>query len=153
MKLAFKFIFLLLLISSCSKKNDSQNKHVEKFTSELLELKEYFKIPGVAVSIEKNGENIYENYIGVSDIDKSTELNSTTLFPIASITKVFSGVLIMKLVEQKKVSLEEPINKYVPKPILGDLILIKHVLSHTSQGTIGKEVLLQLKIWTSNQCN
>ncbi len=139
MKSVFKSIILLLLISSCSTKKKNQNKHTEKFTSELLELKEYFQIPGLAVSIEKNGENIYENYLGVSDLDKSIELDSTSLFPIASITKVFSGVMMMKLVEQKKISLEEPINKYLPKLILGDSILIKHVLSHTSQGNVGKE--------------
>ncbi|MFT5915053.1 MAG: CubicO group peptidase (beta-lactamase class C family) [Flammeovirgaceae bacterium] len=45
----------------------------------------------------------------------------------------------MKLVEQGQLSLEEPIDKYLPKPVLGDSILIKHVLSHTSQGDVGKE--------------
>jgi len=139
MKTVFKFIIIVLLLSSCSKKNDNPNAQKEKFTSELIELKEYFQIPGLAVSIEKNGENIYENYIGVSDVNKSTELDSITLFPIASITKVFTGVMIMKLVEQKKISLEEPVNKFFTKPILGDSILVKHVLSHTSQGNIGKE--------------
>lgn len=139
MKSVIKFTFLLLLVSSCSEKNENQIKQTEKFTSELMELKEYFQIPGLAISIEKNGENIYKNYLGVSDLENSTELDSTALFPIASITKIFSGVLIMKLVEQKKLSLEEPINKFLSKPILGDSILIKHVLSHTSQGEIGKE--------------
>ncbi|WP_298758289.1 serine hydrolase domain-containing protein [uncultured Psychroserpens sp.] len=138
MKLTLKFIILFLLISSCSKKEETQNKQSEKFTLELLELKEFFQIPGLAISIEKNGETIYRNYLGKSDIEKSNTLDSTTLFPIASITKVFSGVLIMKLVEQEKLSLEEPINTFLPKPILGDSILIKHVLSHTSQGNVGK---------------
>ena len=45
----------------------------------------------------------------------------------------------MKLTEQEKLSLEEPINKYLPKPILGDSILIKHILSHTSQGNVGQK--------------
>ncbi|MCD2259142.1 serine hydrolase domain-containing protein [Psychroserpens luteolus] len=139
MKLAFKFIILFLLVSGCSEKKESQNKQSEKFTSELLELKEYFQIPGMAISIEKDGKNIYRKYLGKPDLEKSATLDSTTLFPIASITKVFSGVLIMKLVEQEKLSLEEPINKYLPKPILGDSILIKHVLSHTSQGNVGKD--------------
>ena len=139
MKSVFKFIIFLLLVSSCSKKNDNQNKQTEKFTSDLLELKEYFQIPGLAVSIEKDGSTIYQNYLGASNLENQIKLDSTVLFPIASITKIFSGVLIMKLVEQEKLSLEEPINKYLLKPILGDSILIKHILSHTSQGKIGKE--------------
>ncbi len=137
MKLAFRLIIFLLFISSCSRKDENQNKKTEKFTAELLELKEYFQIPGLAISVEENGENIYQKYIGVSDLEKQTKLDATTVFPIASITKIFSGVLIMKLVEQEKISLEDPINKYLSKPILGDSILIKHVLSHTSQGKVG----------------
>jgi len=139
MKIFFKYSILLLLVSSCSTKKKNQISQTEKFTAELRELKDYFQIPGLAVSIEKNANTIYKNYLGVSDIEKSTQLDSKTLFPIASITKVFSGVLILKLVEEDKLSLEEPINTYLPKPILGDSILIKHVLSHTSQGNVGEE--------------
>ncbi len=139
MKLVFKLIIILLFISGCSEKNKLQNKKAERFTSEILELKEYFQIPGLAISIEKDGSTIYKNYLGLSNVENNVALDSTALFPIASITKVFSGVLIMKLVEQKKLSLEEPINTYLPRPILGDSVLVKHVLSHTSQGKIGKE--------------
>jgi CubicO group peptidase (beta-lactamase class C family) len=108
------------LISGCSEKKEPVDRLTKQFTSEIMELREYFKIPGLAVSIDKDGEIIYKDYFGFSDIVKSTELDSTTLFPIASITKVFSGVLIMKLVEQEKLFLDEPINKFLPKPILDD---------------------------------
>lgn len=139
MKFLSKFLIIVLLAFGCSDKNEVPSNKSKKFTSELKELKEYFKIPGLAVSIEKNGKNIYRDYLGFSDLEKQIKLDSTALFPIASITKVFSGVLIMKLVEQQKLSLEEPINKYLSEPVLGDSILIKHVLSHTSQGKIGQE--------------
>ncbi|WP_299437631.1 serine hydrolase domain-containing protein [uncultured Aquimarina sp.] len=139
MKFLSKIIILVLVISGCSKKSGKSFNTSEKFTSELRELKEYFKIPGLAVSIEKDGNTIYQKYLGVSDIDNKVKLDSTALFPIASITKVFSGVLISKLVAQEKLSLNDPINKFLPKPILGDSILIKHILSHTSQGEVGKE--------------
>ncbi|KXX69780.1 hypothetical protein AVL50_12890 [Flammeovirga sp. SJP92] len=109
----------------------------EKFTSELLELKEYFNIPGLAVSIEKEGETVYREYFGESDVENGTKLDSNTLFPIASITKVFSGVLLMRLVEKGKLSLSDPINRYVLQPAIPDEILIHHVLSHTSQGNVG----------------
>ncbi|WP_108805622.1 serine hydrolase [Aquimarina sp. Aq107] len=132
-------LILLVILSSCTKKSKQSDNREEKFTSELIALKKFFQIPGLAVSIQKNGNNIYQNYLGVSDIEKQTELDSTVLFPIASITKVFSGVLIMKLVEQQKLSLEEPINNYLDAPIQQDSILIKHILSHTSQGNIGTE--------------
>ena len=131
-------MILTILISSCSHEKESIDKQAERFTSELLELKEFFKVPGLEVAVEKNGDNIYRNFFGVSNLETNTSVDSTTLFPIASITKVFSGVLVMKLVEQEKLSLDESINTFLPKPILGDSILVKHILSHTSQGNVGE---------------
>lgn len=140
MKLPFNIVLTILIIfASCSRKEQKPCKTEERFTSELLELKEYFKIPGLAVSIEENGQPIYKKYFGVSDIKTSTKLEASTLFPIASITKVYSAVLILKLVEQGKLSLDDSINTYLSKSILNDSIKVKHVLSHTSQGNIGKE--------------
>jgi len=138
MKELLKILILTVLISGCSGEKEPIDKQAEQFTAEIMALREYFKIPGLAVSIDKEGESIYRDYFGVSDVEKSTELDSTTLFPIASITKVFSGVLIMKLLEQERLLLDEPINKFLPKPILGDSILVKHILSHTSQGNVGE---------------
>ncbi len=131
-------LLLIMFFSSCTEKEGKIDKKAEQFTSEIIELKEYFKIPGLAVSIEKNGDNIYREFFGVSNVENGTKIDSTTLFPIASITKIFSGVMIMKLVEQKKLSLDDPINKFLPRPMLGDSILVKHILSHTSQGNVGK---------------
>ncbi|GAB5472660.1 MAG: hypothetical protein Mars2KO_07590 [Maribacter sp.] len=139
MKNLLKILILTVLISGCSEEKEPIDKQAEQFTSELIELKEYFKIPGLAVSIDKKGENIYREFFGVSDIENPTSLDATTLFPIASITKVFSGVLVMKLVEEKKLSLDESINKFLPKPVFGDSILVKHILSHTSQGNVGEK--------------
>ena len=138
MKTLIKILILTIFISGCSEKKEPVDRQAKQFTSELTELKDYFKIPGIAVSIEKNGENIYREYFGSADLEKSINVDSTILFPIASITKAFSGVIVMKLVEQEKLSLDEPINKFLAKPILGDSILVKHILSHTSQGNVGE---------------
>ncbi|WP_430908209.1 serine hydrolase [Maribacter sp. 2-571] len=132
-------VILVIVISGFIAETEPQSKQEEKFTSELLELKDYFKIPGLAVSIDKEGKNVYRRFFGVSDMENGTNLDSTNLFPIASITKVFSGVLVMKLVEQKKLSLDAPVDEILQKPIFGDSILVKHILSHTSQGRVGEK--------------
>ncbi len=138
MKKLIKILIFAILISGCSEKKEPVDKPAKQFTSEIMELRDYFKISGLAVSIEKNGNNIYREYFGVSDVEYSINVDSTTLFPIASITKVFSAVLIMKLVREEKLLLDEPINKFLPQPILYDSVLVKHILSHTSQGNVGE---------------
>lgn len=136
----YLIIFLsVFFFSSCAEKEEKIEIAHEPFTSEITALKEFFQIPGLAVAIEQDGALIYENYLGVADMESVLKVDENTLFPIASITKVFSGVLVMKLVEEGKLSLDTPINEFLPEPLLGDSIQVKHVLSHTSQGDVGKE--------------
>lgn len=138
MKFPLNVFFLLFLAYGCTEPKEETDLRADQFTTELSELKEFFQIPGLAVSIDQNGSNIYRDYLGVSDRAQNLAVDSTTLFPIASITKVFTGVVILKLVEEGKLSLESPINTFFPNPVLGDTILVKHVLSHTSQGEVGE---------------
>lgn len=134
-----KLFIISLCILACSKEPVQYKEVNKKFSAEIDELKDYFNIPGVAVSIINDGDVIYEDYKGQADIENSIRLDSTHLFPIASLTKIFSGVLIMKLAEQKKLSLDESIKEYFPNLSLNDSIKIKHILSHTSQGEIGEK--------------
>ena len=138
MKLFLRAFIFVLILSSCSKEEKETSKASEKFATELVELKEYFQIPGLAVSLVKDGEVVSEDYLGFSDYENKISLDSTHQFPIASLTKVFSGVLIMKLVEEEKLSLNTPVKKYFPDSKIDPHVLIKHILSHTSQGEIGK---------------
>ncbi|XLS28908.1 serine hydrolase domain-containing protein [Flavobacteriaceae bacterium M23B6Z8] len=104
----------------------------------MEELKAYFQIPGLAIRIQKSDTVIYEDFKGYADVENQVKLSSDVLFPVASLTKVFSAVLVMQLMEEGKISLEDPIHKYIPDSPLPEGVLLKHILSHTSQGPIGK---------------
>lgn len=142
-------IFLCCLMSACASKQEQSSLNINTesqkldyaittYSKELNQLKDYFQIPGLAVLIQKNGNTIYEDYLGWADVNKQIPVDSSTLFPMASLTKMFSSVLLMKLVEAEKLSLDDPIKKYLPDLEVSDSIQIKHVLSHTSQGKIGE---------------
>jgi len=139
MKQIFTGLIIVLACLSCTENKKPQIDPSLKFTEELQEFKSYFQIPGIAAAIERDGKIIYQQGFGFSDLEQQTPVDSTTLFPVASLTKVFSGVLLMKLVEQEKLSLDTPVNTYLPEFGIPDAILIKHVLSHTSQGDIGEQ--------------
>lgn len=74
----------------------------------------YDRIPGVAVGITHRGKLAYANGFGYADVESGTPVTPRTAFRIASNSKTFTAVAIMQLVERKKLSLDEPISKYLP---------------------------------------
>jgi CubicO group peptidase (beta-lactamase class C family) len=138
MKKIISIIFVSVILTGCIKSNKDYKLKNEGFSTELIQLKDYFHIPGLSVIIRQGDQTVYENYIGFADMEKQITIDSSTTIPMASLTKIFTGVLIMQLVESKRISLDEPINKYVSNEKIPDTLKIKHVLSHTSQGDVGQ---------------
>ncbi len=136
MKSRLLIIALLFLFVSCNRK-EAKQPSTDHFEEDLVALKEYFHIPGLAAMVMQDGEIIYENYFGYADPEQEKPVDATTRFPIASVTKIFAGVLLMQLAEKGQVDLEEPINNYIENSSIPDAVKIKHVLSHTSEGSPG----------------
>ncbi len=127
-------ITLFLISCSESKKETNQDSKLAIFKKEIINLKTYFQIPGMAVIVKKDNEIIYEDYLGHSDIEAQTKVDSTTLFPIASLTKVFSSITMMSLAEEGKLSLNLSANDFFEGNPFENDIQVGHILSHTSQG-------------------
>jgi len=84
-----------------------------------------------AILVAKNGRIIFEKYHGYFDLDKKDTLNQHSAFHIASITKTFTAMAILKLAEQGKLKLDDDVIWYFPKfPYNG--ITIKMLLNHRS---------------------
>ncbi len=132
-------LLVLLWQLSCTNETAVEPSPTQQFATELTQLKDYFKIPGLVTVIEQDGKIMYESYLGQADIDSNTKVDATTLFPVASLTKVFSGILAVRLEEQGKISLDAPVKNFLPAANLPDSVQVKHLLSHTSQGEIGSQ--------------
>jgi CubicO group peptidase (beta-lactamase class C family) len=96
-----------------------------------------WKIPGVAVCIVKDGQVIYEKGLGVIEWGKKENVNEQTRFPIASITKTFTGTAMAMLEAEGKVSLEDPLARWLPSFKMKDKryeeqITLTDILSHRS---------------------
>jgi CubicO group peptidase (beta-lactamase class C family) len=100
----------------------------------ILEKMREYKVPGLSISILADGKTIYERGFGFRDILSGLPASPRTLYGIGSVTKSFTALAIMQLVEEGKISLDDPVEKYVPnvpKPF-GESPRIRHFLSHTS---------------------
>ena len=89
--------------------------------------------PGGAVGIFKDGETLYANAFGLSDLVTGTENTVDTKFHIASVAKTFTAFAVLLLEERNQLSLEDDIRDYLPEiPDFGETITINHLLHHTS---------------------
>lgn len=88
--------------------------------------------------VERNGTR-HLHAVGMSDIDNGKPITAESIFWIASMSKPITGACVMILVDEGKLSLDEPITKYLPEMSqlkLADgttpTITLKHLLTHTS---------------------
>ncbi len=92
------------------------------------------RIPGLSIAVVKDNEVIYSRGFGFRDISNGLPATPNTIYGIGSVTKSFTALAILKLVEQGKLDLYDPIDKYVPLGIrpFNEPIRIHHLLTHSS---------------------
>ena len=108
-----------------------------KFETFVEEIMEKEQIPGVAVALSQNGKTIYQKGFGKRDLETNEPVTPETIFGIASVTKSFTALAIMKLAEEGKLQIDDPVSNYLPDfSLIGYLnindIKIHHLLSHTT---------------------
>ena len=81
--------------------------------------------PGCAVGVMKDGRIIHERGYGMADLDHDVKISPTTVFHVASMSKQFTAAAILMLAHDGKISLDDPVRKYVPElPDLGGPITL-----------------------------
>ena len=112
----------------------AQGQHVsQNIDEELTRLYNKQAFSG-SVLVAKDGKIIYRKNVGLADREHRISIGPTTKFELASLSKVFTAVLVLQLVESGKINLYAPISEYVPELTRSDSgnITIHHLLSHTS---------------------
>src|SRR5260370_8792888 len=72
------------------------------------------KIPGAIVLIQQHGKPVYHEFFGVQDTVSKVPLTDKTIFRLFSMTKAITSVVAVKMVNEGKMSLDDPIAKYIP---------------------------------------
>ncbi|RLG45006.1 MAG: serine hydrolase [Thermoproteota archaeon] len=91
-------------------------------------------LPGLSIAAIEDGDLIYARGFGFKDLSNGFSATPETLYCIGSVTKSFTCLAIMQLQEKGALSVEDPIEEYVPLKIRpkGEPIKIWHLMSHTS---------------------
>ena len=81
----------------------------------------------------EDGKVVLERAYGFLNLETETPLTTSSIFEIASLTKQFTAVAIMMLVEEAKMRLDDPVSTYIDgTPAEWSRITLRHLLTHTS---------------------
>jgi len=85
-----------------------------------------------SISLFQNGEEVYQKAFGFADFENNTLADSKTKYRIGSVTKTFTAVIIMQMIEENKTTLAALLLNFFPQILNSDKITIEHLLRHRS---------------------
>jgi len=137
-------ILSLTILQSCSNNEFKQNIEVnktiisfkEKVDSIVINQMNQYNIPGLSIGLVRNDSIIFNKGYGVRSIKTDNLVTKNTIFHTASISKLFTAVATIKLIEQNKLTIDDNLVDILPELKYDDkrvnYITIKNLLNHTS---------------------
>ena len=137
-------ILLLLIFQSCSTKSFEQNIKVntpiigfyDKVDSIVINKMNQYNIPGLSIGLVKNDSILYTKGYGLKTIEKENPVTPSSIFHTASISKLFTAIAVMKLIDEKEITIDDKLVDILPELKFDDdrvkNITIKNLLNHTS---------------------
>ena len=107
--------------------------HADTIDSFILKTMTDAKVPGVSLAIVKDGRIVKMAGYGLSEIENSVRASPNSVYEIASLSKQFTATALMMLVEEGKVSVEDPVSKYFPDaPATWSDMKVANLLNHSA---------------------
>ncbi|MGI9530182.1 serine hydrolase domain-containing protein [Lutimonas sp.] len=89
--------------------------------------------PGASVAIQQNGKMLYSKGYGLANLEYDIQVEPSSVFHIASVSKQFTAFSILLLQADGKLNVNDDIRKYIPEvPDFGKTITLQHLATHTS---------------------
>ncbi|WP_130734626.1 serine hydrolase [Flavobacterium sp. J27] len=155
MNYRFLFFIVIVFFSSCKEKNkliiakkddihkdtlsllhfkpldqtyaEQKTKEIAHFYSSKINLDDF----SGSFLVAKNGQILFEKYIGYSNYEQKTKITASSAIHLASISKVMTATLLLRLIDAKKVSLETKVSHFYPE-FPYDEITLQSLLTHRS---------------------
>ncbi|MFC3561896.1 serine hydrolase [Pedobacter jamesrossensis] len=143
----FKLLFFLVFTSlSALRAQVLTSKQIDSVVEKTLST---FNVPGIAVSVIKDGKVIHAKGYGVSSIRTNKKVDENTLFGVASNTKAFTAAALGMLVDEKKITWDTKVTDVIPEFKMYDAYVtseftIRDLLTHRSGLGLGAGDLM---IW------
>lgn len=126
-----KLILPVIILAVSALQGLAQNFDKAKLDAYFDKLEQNDRFMG-SVAVSQNGEIIYTRSVGYADVENKLKANENSKYRIGSISKTFTTVLVMKAVEEKKLELNQTINKFFPAIKNAEKITVANLLYHRS---------------------
>jgi CubicO group peptidase (beta-lactamase class C family) len=142
MKIKYPILLLLVFLTrAClAQLNPKETAIIETFKATLAKSVEVDNVHGsISFAVIKGDKIIYNSAVGYASHDRDTPADTSNIYRIGSITKVFTAVLMMQMVEEGKLKLDDPVENSLPEiktlkgyADLGSKITFRQLASHTA---------------------
>jgi CubicO group peptidase (beta-lactamase class C family) len=114
------FFSIFALHLPLSSAEETKSDPLEGFDLFVAEVMKDWSVPGLAISIVKDGKLLYAKGFGFRDVDRGLDVTPDTLFAIGSCTKAFTATALAILVDEGKLNWDKPVREYLPTFKLDD---------------------------------
>ena len=97
----------------------------------MLEAQSQGRLPSLTAAVFRGGEVVWDEAVGLSDVEQRIEATTDSQYAVASITKTFTAASVMQLRDEGKLDLEDPLSRHLPEAAHGTPTL-RRLLSHAS---------------------
>lgn len=109
--------------------SDALQSKVDEAAAQVLE---QTGVPSASIAIVQKGEIVYTHAYGKARLDPPLPASPGMRYSIGSISKQFTAAAVLLLEQQGRLSVDDPVSKYIPGLTRGDEVTIRMLLSHTS---------------------
>jgi len=130
----FHLLLIFLLSALCPSSLLQADETLDQLIAEIAQTEiDAKRAVGLTIGVARGDETLHLKGYGLADIENALPATSASVYRIGSITKTFTAAAIMLLVEDGKLSLDDPLTKFLPEyPGPGGKATVRNLLQHTS---------------------
>ena len=136
-------LLAVLLIASCGggpstppvTRFDSPAASLAEFETRMDRLRRDLNVPGLGLAIASGQRVVWSRGLGFADVENSVAPTGDTTFHLASLTKTYTSTVLLQIVEEGRLSLDDPVSRYGVNVTSTGVVTVRHLLTHTSESS------------------
>jgi CubicO group peptidase (beta-lactamase class C family) len=126
-------VLLLAVLAACSSPPGTPEERAQAVDALVQDMMNANDVPGASVAIVHHGDVVYQPSYGVADRATERPATDSTMYQLASATKIVAGAAVMLLVEEGRITLDDSVHTHLPElPDAWRGVTVRQALSHTS---------------------